>query len=57
MADAHVLPASAAPTSALEPVLAMTTGPTLIQRLLSGNVFAKIGILILFIGVSFLITP
>ncbi|MEP6702215.1 MAG: DUF2339 domain-containing protein [Betaproteobacteria bacterium] len=57
VAAAHVLPASAAPTSAVEPALAMTMtiGPTPLQRLLSGNVFAKIGILILFIGVSFLI--
>lgn len=46
-------------TPATEPPLQAATpapsGPTLIQRLLSGNLVAKLGILILFVGVSFAI--
>ena len=33
----------------------MPAGPSLVQRMLSGNLFAKLGILILFVGVSFAI--
>ena len=57
MADAALGAASEAPPplSAEIPVAQAAKGPTLLQRLFSGNLVAKLGIVILFFGVAFAI--